>query len=124
MNISLRTIWTKDGHKMASWSPASRAYLHALKLRLNQGLSFKLSRHCTHIKNHGGVKASIKDVQKLMPYAKYVALFDIYQYYRNINHAILLKQLSDLHVDSADRAIIKDYLSHAYSPLYSLRVGG
>ena len=111
MNISLSSIWYQAGRKVASWSPASRDHLHALKHRLNGVLLHKLSRHCTHIKNHGGVKASIKAVQKLMPYAKYVARFDIYQYYRNINHAILLKQLDYLNVDSTDCKTIKDYLS-------------
>ena len=81
---------------MASFSPASRDHLKALKHRLNAVLSSKLLSSCTHIKNHGGVKASIKAVHKLMAHAKYVARFDIYQYYRNINHAILLKQLSHL----------------------------
>ncbi len=111
MNISLSSIWYKDDYKIASWSPASRDHLHALKHRLNGVLLHKLSRRCTHIKNHGGVKASIKAVNQLMPYAKYVARFDIYQYYRNINHAVLLKQLSHMLVDCADYNIIKDYLS-------------
>ena len=59
MNISLSSIWYQAGRKIASWSPASRDHLHALKHRLNGVLLHKLSRHCTHIKNHGGVKASI-----------------------------------------------------------------
>ena len=111
VTLLLTKTWIKSGHKMAAWSPASRQRLRQLKDRLNPFLSTQLSRHCTHIKNHGGVKAAVRRVHKLSSHTRFVARFDIYHYYQRINHNVLLEQLQQLGVDQADCLMVKDYLS-------------
>jgi RNA-directed DNA polymerase len=96
---------------MAVWSPVSRNRLCQLKGRLNSFLSSYLSRHCMHIKDHGGVKAAVRRVHKLTSHASFVARFDIYHYYQRMNHAVLLEQLKQLGIDYNDYMIVKDYLS-------------
>ena len=96
---------------MAVWSPVSRYRLRQLKDRLNPFLSTQLSRHCTHIKNKGGVKGAVRQAHKLSSHASFVARFDIHHYYQSMNHEVLLEQLKQLGVDEADCLMVNDYLS-------------
>ena len=96
LTLSLTKTWIKNGCKMAVWSPVSRNRLCQLKGRLNSFLSSYLSRHCMHIKDHGGVKAAVRRVHKLTSHASFVARFDIYHYYQRMNHAVLLELIPKL----------------------------
>ena len=53
-----------------------------------------LSSHCTHLKGNGGVKATVADVQKHLPHYQFVMRTDVKGFYANIDHFILLEQLS------------------------------
>jgi hypothetical protein len=52
-----------------------------------------LSPLCTHIKDHGGLKATVRDLQTALPDHRYVMFTDVKRYYESIDHTLLLKQL-------------------------------
>jgi hypothetical protein len=59
-----------------------------------------LSRHCTHIKGHGGLKATVSALHAALPDYRYVMKTDVKRYYESIDHTILLKQLDKDIADS------------------------
>ena len=52
-----------------------------------------LSPLCTHIKGHGGLKATVSDLHGALPDYSYVMKTDVKGYYESIDHTILLGQL-------------------------------
>jgi len=52
-----------------------------------------LSSLCTHIKGHGGLKATVSALQAALPDYRYVMKTDVKGYYESIDHTILLRQL-------------------------------
>ena len=111
MPLLLTHTWTQSGRTMAAWSAVSRQRLRQLKDRLTALLSTCITRHCTHLKNHGGVKAALRQVHRRLPHARFVARFDIEHYYQSMHHQVLLMQLKQLKVEPADRLMISEYLS-------------
>ena len=61
------------------------------------GLSSRLdlSPRCTHLKGHGGLKATVEDVNTQLPNYRFVIKTDVKQYYESIDHRVLLNQLSE-----------------------------
>jgi hypothetical protein len=53
-----------------------------------------LSSLCTHIKGHGGLKATVSTLHAALPDYRYVMKTDVKRYYESIDHTILLKQLN------------------------------
>jgi RNA-directed DNA polymerase len=52
-----------------------------------------LSPLCTHIKGHGGLKATVSDLHEALPDYTYAMKTDVKGYYESIDHTILLRQL-------------------------------
>lgn len=50
-----------------------------------------LSPHCTQIKGHGGLKATVSALHADLPDYRYVMKTDMKGYYQSIVHTILLK---------------------------------
>ncbi len=53
----------------------------------------RLSSHCTHVKHHGGLKATVADVEKHLCHYRFVMRTDVKDYYASINHEVLLQKL-------------------------------
>lgn len=66
--------------------------------RLARGLlqHTRFSSHCTHLKGHGGLKATVAQVQRKLPHYRYVLRTDIKQFYAHIDHEVLLDQLDQV----------------------------
>lgn len=91
----LQVITTKCGKTIHLWSSRDALVLKMVSLWLPGKIP--LSTHCTHLKHHGGLKATVADVQRHLPYYSFVMRTDVKGYYANIDHFILLEQLS-LHI--------------------------
>jgi RNA-directed DNA polymerase len=86
-----------DGESLHLWSSQDALVLKMLAMGLPDALA--LSRHCTHIKGHGGLKATVSTLHAALSDYRYVMKTDVKRYYESIDHTILLKQLNK---DSAD----------------------
>ena len=56
-----------------------------------------VSKQCTHIKGHGGLKATIRQVTKALPRYTFVLRTDVKGYYASIDHYVLIEKLA-IHV--------------------------
>ena len=109
--LSISNTWFDDGHKYVRWSPDSSRLLKYIKTVLSDQLKPYLSRRCSHIKNHVGVKLSVCYSQRLCNHFGYVARFDVKSYYRSMDHQIILDLLRQYNVTPPVISIVSEYLS-------------
>jgi len=89
--MPLSVVTKADGESIHLWSSQDALVLKMLAMALPEALA--LSSLCTHIKGHGGLKATVNDLHAALPDYRYVMKTDVRGYYESIDHTILLKQL-------------------------------
>jgi RNA-directed DNA polymerase len=89
--MPLSVVTKADGETLHLWSSQDALVLKMLAMALPEALA--LSPLCTHIKGHGGLKATVSDLHAALPDYGYVMKTDVKRYYESIDHTILLKQL-------------------------------
>jgi RNA-directed DNA polymerase len=89
--LPLSVVTKADGESLHLWSSQDALVLKMLAMALPKALA--LSSLCTHIKGHGGLKATVNDLHAALPDYRYVMKTDVKGYYESIDHTILLKQL-------------------------------
>ncbi|MFT5675108.1 MAG: RNA-directed DNA polymerase, partial [Paraglaciecola sp.] len=89
--MPLSVVTKADGETLHLWSSQDALVLKMLAMTLPDALA--LSPHCTHIKGHGGLKATVSALQAALPDYTYVMKTDVKGYYASIDHTILLRQL-------------------------------
>ncbi|AOW77631.1 hypothetical protein A3Q34_12680 [Colwellia sp. PAMC 20917] len=89
--MPLSVVTKADGESIHLWSSQDALVLKMLAMALPDALA--LSPHCTHIKGHGGLKATVSALHAALPNYRYVMKTDVKRYYESIDHTILLKQL-------------------------------
>jgi RNA-directed DNA polymerase len=89
--LPLSVVTKADGETLHLWSSQDALVLKMLAVTLPDALA--LSSLCTHIKGHGGLKATVNDLHAALPDYRYVMKTDVKGYYASIDHTILLKQL-------------------------------
>jgi hypothetical protein len=75
------SVFRIDGRLMAGWSAGDKRVLSHAGHRLSQELKGNLSSRCTHIKNHGGVKKSLRLLTRDLSHFRFAA-----RYHESINH--------------------------------------
>ena len=109
--LTLRNTWFENGHKFVRWSPDTSGLLKHVKTVLYDQLKPHLSRRCSHIKGHGGVKLSVRYSQRLCNHFGYMARFDVRSYYSSMDHQIILDLLRKYKVTPPVISIVSEYLS-------------
>ena len=109
--LELRRLWYLDGRKMALWSEPSRRRLRRETQAISQVLLPHIPRSCTHVRGHGGVKGALRQIQRRMPKARFVARFDIAAYYTSMRHDVIEAQVPATDLDAHHRKLIADYLA-------------
>jgi RNA-directed DNA polymerase len=89
--LPLSVVTKADGETLHLWSSQDALVLKMLAMALPESLA--LSSLCTHIKGHGGLKATVSALRASLPDYTYVMKTDVKGYYASIDHTILLKQL-------------------------------
>jgi RNA-directed DNA polymerase len=90
--MPLNVVTKADGETLHLWSSQDALVLKMLAMALPTALA--LSPLCTHIKGHGGLKATVSDLQAALPDYRYGMKTDVKGYYASIDHTILLRQLN------------------------------
>jgi RNA-directed DNA polymerase len=109
--LELRRLWYLDGRKMALWSEPSRRRLRRETQAISQSLAPHIPRSCTHVRGHGGVKGALRQIQRRMSKARFVARFDIAAYYTSMRHDVIEAQVAATDLDAHQRGLIADYLA-------------
>jgi RNA-directed DNA polymerase len=89
--MPLSVVTKADGERLHLWSSQDALVLKMLAMALPEALA--LSSLCTHIKGHGGLKATVSALHAALPDYRYVMKTDVKRYYEFIDHTILLRQL-------------------------------
>ena len=89
--MPLSAVTKAKGKTIHLWSSQDALVLKILASALPRALG--LSARCTHLKGHGGLKATVSAVQEALPAYSFVMKTDVKQYYQSIDHTVLLKQL-------------------------------
>ena len=108
--LELRRLWYLDGRKMAASSQPSRRRLRRETEAISQSLAPHIPRSCTHVRGHRGVKGALRQIQRRMPKARFVARFDIAAYYTSMRHDVIEAQVAATDLDVDRRELIADYL--------------
>jgi RNA-directed DNA polymerase len=109
--MPLSVITKADGETLHLWSSQDALVLKMLAMALPEALA--LSSLCTHIKGHGGLKATVSDLHAALPDYSYVMKTDVKGYYESIDHTILLKQLDKDITDSFIWRLLVQFLKRS-----------
>ena len=90
----LSRVTKSDGRSIHLWSSLDAIVLKILSTGLQETLG--LSHRCTHIKGHGGLKATVHEIQHQLPCYKFVIRTDVKSFYESIDHTVLLTQLNSV----------------------------
>lgn len=102
---------TRDGSTIHLWGARDALVLKVLSMVLARPLG--ISSHCTHVKNHGGLKATVVDVNHHLPHYQFALKTDVADYYASIDHEILLAQLSHQIKDRFLMNLLSQYLKRS-----------
>ncbi|MDM8517583.1 reverse transcriptase/maturase family protein [Desulfobacterales bacterium HSG16] len=84
------------------WQSEDALVLKAMSIVLNIHLAPVLSDRCFHIKDRGGAKAAVRNVQEQMIPGMFVMKSDVRSYYASIDHSVLYalaeRYIPDRHV--------------------------
>jgi RNA-directed DNA polymerase len=86
-------VITASGTVIHLWSSLDALVLKALAMILPRYLDLHPS--CTHVKGHGGLKATVRNLEEVLPDYQFVLKTDVKGYYASIDHTLLLDQLAD-----------------------------
>ena len=109
--LELRGLWYLEGRKMSLWSERSSRLLRQQTQAIGQVLAPDIPRSCTHVRGHGGVKGALRQIQRRLPQATFVARFDIAAYYTSMRHDVIKAQVDKTALGAHQRQVIGDYLA-------------
>ena len=104
----LSVIQKANGETIHLWSARDALVLKMLVLYLPARLP--VAKQCTHIKGHGGLKATVRDVHRQLPHYAFVLRTDVKGYYASINHYLLMEKLAIYITDKAMLNLLWQYL--------------
>ena len=104
----LSRVTNRDGETMALRSARDALVLKAITIVLERYLP--VSRHCMHVRGHGGAKAAVRRVYKALPANTFVLRTDVKSYYAFIEHFVLLDRLADYLPDRSLLNLLWQYM--------------
>ena len=87
----VKRITKANGAVIHLWSSADALVMKLLAEWLTPKLN--LSKHCTHVKGHGGLKQSVVRIQTQLSQYQYVCKTDVKQFYESIDQHLLMEQI-------------------------------
>ena len=110
-SLDLLSLWHGEGRCFAKWCPKSRLLQRTALNLLRHDLKPHLSRRCKHLKGHGGVKGTVRYLNRVIDRYAYVARFDVVAYYESIDHRLLRGLLDSAGIGADLNQIVTDYLA-------------
>ena len=105
----LQRIIKKNGQIIHLWSSRDALVLKLLTLHLASVLP--VSELCTHVKHHGGLKATVNQVDAQRAKYQYVIRTDVKAYYASIDHPLLVDKLAAHIVDKVLLNMLWQYMN-------------
>ena len=105
----LQSITKKNGQVIHLWSSRDALVLKLITLHLSSILP--VSKLCTHVKEHGGLKATVNQVYRQRDNYQYVIRTDVKAYYASIDHHLAIDSLSTYIKDKALLNMLWQYMN-------------
>lgn len=105
----LQSIAKQDGQIIHLWSSRDALVLKLITLLLSTLLP--ISKLCTHVKSHGGLKETVNQVNMQRDSYMYVIRTDVKAFYESIDHHIAINQLSIYIKDKALLNMLWQYMN-------------
>jgi RNA-directed DNA polymerase len=96
------------GEEVDLWTSRDALVFKALSVVLSERLP--ISKHCAHIKGHGGGKGAVRKVLKHITGNRFVIKTDVKSYYASIEHDLLLGRMAVYIKDIRVLNLIGQYL--------------
>lgn len=103
-------LWWADGHRFVRWSPDSRRTIHEIRVSI-EARTPHISRTCTNVRGHGGVKLSVVLAHAHLRGLPFIARFNVRSYYESMDHDVLLAIIKAANVERAQAGIVEQYLA-------------
>lgn len=104
-------MWWADGHRFVSWAAPSIDVIKETKQALEVARVPRISRSCTNVRGHGGVKRSVVFVHARLRALPFIARFDIRSYYETMDHSVLNRIITDALVPPKLASVVQEYLA-------------
>ncbi len=104
----LQVVQKADGEVIHLWSARDALVLKMLS-RVLAGV-LPISPACTHVKGHGGLKATVCRIHDQLPGYRFVLRTDVKEYYASIDHFLLMGQLAEYIQDKFTLNLLWQYL--------------
>jgi hypothetical protein len=104
----LQKVQKANGEVIHLWSARDALVLKALAIVLADVLPISLA--CTHVKGHGGLKATVRRVYDQLPGYRFVLRTDVKGYYESIDHFLLMDQFAKYIKDKFILNLLWQYL--------------
>ena len=91
----LKRLTKANGQSIHLWCSQDALVMKLLAARLAAHL--KIPIRCTHLKGHGGLKQSVRQVQAQLKHYRFVCKTDVQQFYESIDQSLLMDQI-DQHI--------------------------
>ncbi len=104
-------MWWADGHRFVSWAAPSIEVIKNTKEAIDGARVPRISRSCTNVRGHGGVKRSVIFVHARLQVLPFIARFDIRSYYERMNHRVLNRIIADAAVPPKIACVVQEYLA-------------
>jgi RNA-directed DNA polymerase len=105
----MQVVQKTDGEVIHLWSASDALVLKVLSGMLASALPVSLA--CTHVKGHGGLKATVRQVHVQLPNYRFVLRTDVKEYYASIDHFLLMDMFAERIRDKFILNLLWQYLN-------------
>jgi RNA-directed DNA polymerase len=88
----MQRITNANGKAIHLWCSCDAITLKCLAMAIQGQLT--LSKQCTHVKGHGGLKQTVKTIQQQLPQYQFVCKTDVKGYYESIDQYLLYELIA------------------------------
>lgn len=100
------------GEYLPRWCAQDAVVLKVISMILSDVVKEELGGTCYHLKDCGGLKGAVREIEGQLAEHSYVLKSDIASFYASIDHGIVLKHCEEVIKDSRIIQIIQQYLNH------------
>ena len=107
----IKVLKGSDEKYYSRWTSEDNVVLKALSIALTGILQQKVSNKCCHLKGNGGVRGAVKKINNEISNHKFVVKSDVADFYKSMNHKILLAHCKKIIKDKRIIKILKQYMN-------------
>jgi RNA-directed DNA polymerase len=110
--LSPAKVYHIEHDYLTRWSAQDAVVLKAISLILAPLVANFVGMKCHHLKDHGGVKGAVTQVQAVLKGYSFVVKSDVRQYYESMDHEQVLIHCKMFIKDKRILSLIAQYLNH------------